>query len=130
MLLAFFFVAPAVLAAAFGAELRAAAFVGTEQASRPWALRLDAHTDLRRNSHDLEQCSDWIGLLLEPGALTGSSAANPPLAIDIMNPCWIYPKADMTGAMALKFGVGQIPFNFQIGADRDKIPCTSLWRRN
>ena len=39
-----------------------------------------------------------------------------------MNPCWIYPKADMDGVARMSVGVGQIPFNFQIGADRGKIP--------
>jgi hexosaminidase len=109
------------LAAAFGAELRAAAFVGTEQASRSWALRLDAHTDRRRNSHDLEQCSDRIGLLLEPGALTGSGAANPPLAIDIMNPCWIDRAVDLSSGPRIVAAVAPLPFNYEIGADTAKI---------
>ena len=72
-----------------GAQVRAAAFVDSEPASRTWSERFDAHTVLRRDTHQLELCSDGIGLLLEPA---GASA---PLAVDIMNPCWIDPAASI-----------------------------------
>ena len=74
-----------------GTEIRAAAFVGSAQASRTWVRRLDAQAGLRRNSHDLELCSDGIGLLLQPSAATGN-----PLAVDIMNPCWIDRGVDLS----------------------------------
>jgi hexosaminidase len=109
------------LAAAIGTELRAAAFVGTEQASRPWALRLDAHADLRRNSQNLEGCSDRIGLLLEPGAHDSSGAVSPPLAIDITNPCWIDRAVDLSSGPRLIAAVAPVPFNYEIGADAAKI---------
>jgi hexosaminidase len=121
------------LVAAVGAELRAAAFVGTEQVSRPWALRLDAQTALRRDSHVLEQCSDGIGLLLEPGARVepglrvepgaraGDGAANWPLAIDIMNPCWIDRAVDLSSGPRIVAAVAPLPFNYEIGADAAKI---------
>jgi hexosaminidase len=116
------------LAVAAGAELRAATFVGTGQVSRPWVLNLDAHTALRRDSHDLEQCGDGIGLLLEPGAHTGSgaenagsSAANAPLAVDIMNPCWIDRAVDLSSGPRIVAAVAPFPFNFEIGADAAKI---------
>jgi len=109
------------LAIAIDTELRAAAFVGTEQASRPWALRLDAQTALRRHSHDLERCSDRIGLLLEPGAHAGSRAANPRLAIDIMNPCWIDRAVDLSSGPRIAAAVAPLPFNYEIGADAAKV---------
>ena len=110
------------LAAVSGTELRAAAFVGSEPASRTWALRLDAHADRRRNSHTLEQCSDRIGLLLEPGAHTGNDDANPPpLAIDIMNPCWIDRAVDLSSGPRIVAAVAPLPFNYKVGADTAKI---------
>ncbi len=45
-----------------GTELRAATFLGSEQASRVFAARLDSHTGARRTSHQLELCSNGIGL--------------------------------------------------------------------
>jgi hexosaminidase len=98
-----------------GAQVRAAAFVESEQASRTWSERFDAHTALRRDTHQLELCSDDIGLLLEP------AAASAPLAVDIMNPCWIDRGVDLSAGPSVTAAVAALPFNFQIGADAAKI---------
>ena len=45
----------------------------------------------------------------------------PIFALDIMNPCWIYPGADLTKGATLIADVGQVPFNFQLGKDVDSI---------
>jgi hexosaminidase len=105
----------APLRVAAGAEVRAAAFVGSEQASRTWIERLDAHTALRRDTHQLELCSEGIGLLLEPA---GASTA---LAVDIMNPCWIDRGIDLSTGPSVTAAVAALPFNYQIGADTAKI---------
>jgi hexosaminidase len=99
-----------------GTEVRMAAFVGAEQASRTRVERLDARTALRRDSHHLELCSNDIGLLLLPGA-----AANAPLAVDIMNPCWIERGVDLAAGPRIIAAVAALPFNYQIGADAAKI---------
>jgi hexosaminidase len=39
-----------------------------------------------------------------------------------MNPCWVWKGADLSTALTLTARIGQVPFNFQIGADREKIP--------
>jgi hexosaminidase len=108
-----------------GTEVRAAAFAGTEQVSRTWAKRFDALAALRRDSHDLELCSDAIGLLLEPagagGHSAGARAANTPLAIDIMNPCWIDRGADLSGGPHIIAAVAPLPFNYELGTDAAKI---------
>jgi hexosaminidase len=98
-----------------GSEVRAATFVGSAQVSRAWTGHFDARTLLRRDSHELEPCSDAIGLLLEPA---GASA---PLSIDIMNPCWIDRGVDLTAGPRLVAGVAPLPFNYEIGADAAKI---------
>jgi hexosaminidase len=103
------------LALPAGAEIRAAAFVGSGQASRTWTERLDAHTARRRDTHQLELCSEGIGLLLEPA---GASA---PLAVDIMNPCWIDRGVDLSTGPSVTAAVAALPFNYQIGADVAKI---------
>jgi hexosaminidase len=99
-------------------EIRAAAFAGPARVSRTWAQRLDAQTVSRRDSHDLEQCSDGVGLLLEPH---GGAAANAPLALDIMNPCWVERGVDLSAGPALVAAVAPLPFNFEIGAAAAKI---------
>ena len=40
---------------------------------------------------------------------------------DIFNPCWLWEKAPVGGAKQIALVVGQIPFNFQVGKDRDGI---------
>ncbi len=99
-----------------GAQLRAASFLGSAQASRTWAKHFDAHTGLRRDSHDLQLCSENIGLLLLPVA-----AVRSPLAIDIMNPCWIDRGIDLSGGPRMVAAVVPLPFNYEIGADAAKI---------
>src|SRR6185312_13049775 len=99
-----------------GEQLRAASFLGSAQASRTWVKQFDAHTGLRRDSHDLQLCSENIGLLLLPDA-----AARSPLAIDIMNPCWIDRGVDLSGGPRMIAAVAPLPFNYEIGADAAKI---------
>jgi hexosaminidase len=99
-----------------GTLVRAAAFVGSDEASRPWEKRLDARAILRRDSHDLEQCSDGIGLLLSP-----SGSESRPLALDIMNPCWIYAHVDLSKGPLIVAAVAPLPFNYEIGAEAAKI---------
>jgi hexosaminidase len=74
----------------------------------------------RRLSHDLEQCGDGYLLSLEDDApIEGERAV---FLVNISNPCWIWRGADLTKVRSLRATVGQIPFNFQIGRDADKIP--------
>ena len=39
-----------------------------------------------------------------------------------MNPCWIWRGADLSDVGAIAASVGQVPFNFQIGDEVQKIP--------
>jgi hexosaminidase len=102
-----------------GVELRAATFLNQQQASRIWSKRIDRHSGSRRNSHELQLCSERIGLLLEP-AQGGASDAEP-LAIDIMNPCWIYRDVDLSRPINVSASVASLPFNYEIGRDAAAI---------
>ena len=87
------------------------------------ALRTDAVHEPgpfdRYASQSLKTCTDKVVLSLEDDApIQGKRAA---FLIDIMNPCWILPAADLSHARKLQVAVGQVPFNFQIGKDRDNI---------
>ena len=110
------YVAP--LTVAVGTEIRAATFLGPQQASRTWSSRPDAHTGARRSSHELELCSNGVGLLLEPSA---GAAPDAPLAVDIMNPCWIYRDVELGSATRVTAAVAALPFNYELGLDAAKI---------
>ena len=73
----------------------------------------------RHMSQDLRTCTDRDVLNLEDDApLQGTRAV---FLIDIQNPCWMLPVADLSRAARLTAAVGQVPFNFQIGRDIESI---------
>jgi hexosaminidase len=76
--------------------------------------------EVRRVSHDLEQCGGGYLLSLEDDApLEGERGV---FLVNITNPCWIWRGADLTKFGQVRVTVGQIPFNFQIGKDAANIP--------
>jgi hexosaminidase len=78
-----------------------------------------ALTPKRRTSHQLEPCTGELVLSLEDDApLEGERAV---FLVDILNPCWLYKDADLSGATGIVASVGQVPFNFQIGEDVKRI---------
>ncbi|MGA0602308.1 family 20 glycosylhydrolase [Caulobacter sp. KR2-114] len=106
---------------AAGAErLRAQAFAGAAPVSRPLDLRLDGAFWQRRVSQTLRACTDKLTLDLEgPAPAAGPRAV---MLVDLMNPCWIFPQRDLSAGGVLTVAVGALPFNFQLGADRARIP--------
>jgi hexosaminidase len=101
------------------ATLKAAPFFEGSALAAPTARELSTMSLLHRDSRELKLCSDRLALALEDDApVRGKRAV---FLVDILNPCWIYEKADMDAITGIEAGVGQVPFNFSIGADRDKI---------
>jgi hexosaminidase len=72
-----------------------------------------------RFSQELATCSDKLVLNLEDDAPVRGERAR--YLIDIMNPCWTWRGADLSGIASVEASVGQVPFNFQLGRDRDSI---------
>lgn len=73
----------------------------------------------RHFSQDLNTCSGKLVLNLEDDAPREGPRAV--FLVDIMDPCWILPAADLTQATSITAAVGQVPFNFQIGRDIEAI---------
>jgi hexosaminidase len=73
----------------------------------------------RRYDHQMKICSEGLVLsLIDDAPIEGE---RPAFMMDIMNPCWTYEAADLTDGKRIEIAVGQVPFNFQIGADRENI---------
>lgn len=73
----------------------------------------------RRYDHQMALCTEGLVLtLIDDAPVRGERAA---FTLDIMNPCWTYQSADLSTGVTLEAAVGQVPFNFQIGADREKV---------
>jgi hexosaminidase len=101
-------------------KLRARTFVDGRPLGRVRELSANPDSLLTRTGHQLKACSDKLTLLLEDDApATGDRAV---FHVDIMNPCWIWEGADLTKGAVLTARIGQVPFNFQIGAEKAKIP--------
>jgi hexosaminidase len=99
--------------------IRTRTFLGDDALGRARDYPLTPLTVQTRNSHQLEQCGDGINLSLEDDApIKGPRAV---FAVNLMNPCWVWKGADLSSALKLTARVGQVPFNFQIGAARDQI---------
>ena len=105
------------------AQMRRYSMVGIE----PFVLAQDPQAPVSRahdlvskppaglSSHELESCTNKVVLSLEDDApIQGPRAA---FSVDIMNPCWIYAAADLSKVSSMVAYVGQVPFNFQLGAD-------------
>jgi hexosaminidase len=73
----------------------------------------------RRYSQGLKLCTERLPLNLEDDApLEGPRAR---FLVDVMNPCWIFEKANLDSVASIVAAVGQVPFNFQLGQDVNKI---------
>jgi hexosaminidase len=110
----------APLSVAPGKTVRTRTFLGEDALGRIRDYPVSLLAAQTRNSHQLEICGSGINLSLEDDApVSGPRAV---FAVDLMNPCWVWKGADLSAPLALTARIGQVPFNFQIGADREKIP--------
>jgi hexosaminidase len=110
----------APLSVAPGKTVRTRTFLGDDALGRIRDYPVSLLAAQTRNSHQLEICGNGINLSLEDDApVSGPRAV---FAVDLMNPCWVWKGADLSAPLTLTARIGQVPFNFQIGADREKIP--------
>lgn len=100
-------------------RLRAASFDGRE--ALPGALdhTYDAAAVRRRGDRELRLCADAFQLALVDDA--PAEEPRPSFLTSVGQPCWIYADAPLDGVTAIAIDVGQLPFIFQIGKDRDGI---------
>jgi hexosaminidase len=102
-----------------GKTVRARTFLGDDGLGRARDYPISLLAAQTRNSHQLELCGDGINLSLEDDAPVAGPRAV--FAVNLMNPCWVWKGADLSSALKLTARIGQVPFNFQIGADKAKI---------
>ncbi|MFN3228380.1 MAG: chitobiase/beta-hexosaminidase C-terminal domain-containing protein, partial [Asticcacaulis sp.] len=99
--------------------VKAVAFFNDKPLSTAMAHPLTQEALRTRGSRELPTCTSKLAIALEDDSpATGPRAVT---MIDIMNPCWTWPSADLRGIGALDVTVTQLPFNFQIGDDKNKI---------
>ena len=101
------------------AEIRATSFAAGQPLAAPRRYAWDAGTAQRRSSRELELCTAALPLALEID--TPAAGERAVVQLDLMNPCWIWRGLDLGTPRTLVAAVGPVPFNYQIGADADKI---------
>ncbi|MBL8651767.1 MAG: family 20 glycosylhydrolase [Sphingopyxis sp.] len=102
-----------------GAEITAWALLDGRPLGTGAARRIRADALQKRESRALETCAKKVDLLLEDDFPAEGPRAS--FLIDILAPCWIYRGAMLDKVDRIDLAVGQIPFNFQVGKDRDTI---------
>ncbi|ALN60502.1 beta-hexosaminidase [Lysobacter enzymogenes] len=116
------------LQAALPLDLVATAFFDGHALSAPRRLRAKTAADLsERGSARLKACREGYNLRLEDDATRDGrvgddgDGARAALTANLIDPCWIYPGAKLDGVAMLRATVGQVPYNFQLWHDTDRI---------
>jgi len=100
--------------------LNAGTFMKGERLSAQRSWRFTPQSLQHRTGAELKTCSNKLPLRLEGPVPTQGEATI--FSVDILDPCWIFPLADLSKVRGISAGVGQLPFNFQVGEDVRKIP--------
>ncbi len=113
----------AVYTHSFSAPVRgtvhAAVWVQQHRPVAATARALDPEGLLTRSSAQLRNCSDKVLLYLEDDAPSEGPRAK--FLLDILDPCWIFGGVNLTHIRSISATVGQLPFNFQLGAQAHAV---------
>ena len=76
-----------------------------------------------RSSASLKPCREGYNLRLADDAARdgGRDGERAALTVNLIDPCWIYPAAQLDGVGRIQATVGQLPYNFQLWHDTNKI---------
>jgi hexosaminidase len=108
-----------VLALDPGVRLRAQAFAGTVPLGEERHWLIDAALPRTRTAEEMTLCDSAVALRLEDdGATAGVRRVH---WGNILHPCWVWNGAALDGVAAISAEIGQVPFNFSIGADLAKM---------
>jgi hexosaminidase len=100
------------------AEVRAAVFAGEQALVAASARGFDLTSLRTRENSTLSSCNGEAMLRIEDdGPREGERAI---FNADILNPCWLWPKADLRGTAAIEVRAGHVPYNFQLAHDEAK----------
>jgi hexosaminidase len=101
-------------------RLRVRTFAGDRALTATRAQLIDDDSLLRKNSDELQACKPGQGLPLRlPGPSAGGSDGV--YRVDIFDPCWIYPQAELDDIGGIAVSAAGLPYNFQLWHDADKV---------
>lgn len=98
-------------------RIAAAAFDGTRRLTAAKAATIDNRTLFTRSSNDMQICNkNDEPLAIEDDA--GTPGQRAVFLVDVLNPCWVYERADLSQTVALEVRVGQLPYNLKLGNEK------------
>ncbi len=104
-----------------GAVVKARTFVDGKALGREQTVKIDPAALQTRVSGQLKSCTEKVPIkMIDDAPQAFDKRAR--FQVDILNPCWIWEGASLDKGALITARVGQIPFNFQVGKDRDRIP--------
>ena len=104
-----------------GTTVKARAFLDGQALGRERSWTIEPALLRTRVSGQLKLCTDKVPLTMIDDA-PRDLAKRAMMFVDILNPCWIWEGADLSKGAVISVRASQIPFNFQVGKDRDQIP--------
>jgi len=96
-------------------NIRAASFASGRRLSGTRSAEFTVQTLRERKNEELKLCREKLPLRLEDDAPSEGDRAI--FLVDIIDPCWIYPRATLDGVKGIEVTVGQLPYNFQLWKD-------------
>jgi len=78
-----------------------------------------AESPLERDSDALKPCANGLPLRIE--ADNDGRGSGPIYRVDLMNPCWVFPRVDLDGVARISVRAGHIPYYFQLWHDEGKV---------
>ena len=104
-----------------GARVKAQTFIDGQALGRVRSWTITPALLDTRVSSQLKLCTEKVPLTLIDDA-PAAFDKRPMMFVDIFNPCWIWEGAKLDKGAVLTARITQIPFNFQVGKERDTIP--------
>lgn len=99
--------------------LRTATYKDEYRLSAIGEKTINRYSYAKREDDDLKLCSNGLALRLEDDEpLQGERNV---FLVDLFDPCWIYEQVNLSDYSSIRINVGQIPYNFQLWKDIDKV---------
>jgi hexosaminidase len=101
--------------------IRATTFAGDAALADARERALDRTALLTRNSAELAQCNPTSGVILKLPEDTPANATRDAFVVDIFDPCWKWPQANLDGIDHIEIASALLPYNFQLYKDAKSI---------
>ncbi len=108
--------------------VRANAFEGDQALADPRQRELSPSALLRRSSSELASCHPDQGVNLRLPDESAADRYHHIYRVEIFDPCWLWPKADLDGVEHIQIAIARLPYNFQLWKDIKSVKSNAPLR--